>query len=173
MTTVVSLPDVTYADSLHILEIDAGDSNYNRRPKINILNEWAAYAYSGSAIFPTAVKTAIENELKRITEIIVTKGYVNDSELGSLVDILNNESHVLLILADSRWIIQQDKVLFVPENGDVILGSGAPHHNSVRYLMDKEKPELILSKIALLDDHTRGPWVRFKHSQLKSKVVEK
>lgn len=173
MTTIASFQHVTYADSLHILDLEAGDKNYNRRPKIHILNEWAAYAVCGSSIFPPAIQLAIENELRRLADIIIAKGYANHKDLGSIVDIAADESHFLLILADSRWVIQKDKLIFIPENSDVVLGTGAPHHNSIRFLIPKEEPELIMAKIALLDDGTRGPWVRFKHDQLKSKVMEK
>lgn len=172
MTTIASFQDVTYADSLHVLEIDSGDKNYARRPKIRLLNEWAAYVISGSSIFPRAVLRAVENDLKVLAEIIVEKGYANDNDVADIAKVLNDESHILLILSDTRWIIQRDKLIYVPENSDVVLGSGAAHHNTIRYLIGKEEPEIILSKLALLDDFTRGPWVRFKHSQLKSKVVE-
>lgn len=172
MTTIASFQDVTYTDSLHVLEIDAGDKNYTRRPKLRILNDWAAYAISGSSIFPRAVLHTVESDLKALVETIVEKGFANDSDISNMAKVLNDESHILLILADTRWIIQQNKLIYVPENADVVLGTGGSHHNTVRYLIGKEEPEVILSKLALLDDHTRGPWVRFKHSQLKSKVVE-
>lgn len=172
MTTIASFPDATYADSLHILELQAGDNCYNRRPKIKILNEWAAYAISGSSIFPKAVLKAIEAELALITETIINKGFANADDVATLVSMVQDESHILLILADSRWVVQNDTIVFIPDNSDVVLGSGGPHHNSLRYQLENESREVVLSKIVLLDDHTRGPWVRFRHSQLKSKVQE-
>lgn len=171
MTTIASFSGVTFADSLHILKIESGDDNYIRRPKLHILNEWAAYAISGNAMFPPAIKLAIETELKRIIDIIIEKGFANASDIGMLHGLITDDAHILVILNNSRWVIQDKEIVYIPEDQDIFLGSGASHYNSLRFMRDDTAPEVLLSKLVLLDGQSRGPWIRFEHSKLKSKTI--
>lgn len=166
MTTIASFPDCTYADSLHLIELSAGDNNYNRRPKIHILNPNAAFAFTGTAIFPEAVIKAIRAELEECVDKIRTKGFIGGSDGEIICDILGPDSTVLLILRDTRWVIGDKKVTFIPSNMDCVLGSGGPHQNSLRFLQPTETREMILSRLVLMDDFSRGPWVRLKHKVL-------
>lgn len=166
MTTIASFPDCTYSDSLHLIELSAGDNNYNRRPKIHILNKHAAYAFTGTAIFPAAIIKAITTELEECVEKVRTKGYIGGNDGKTIMAIMGPDTTVLLILRDSRWVIGDDKITYIPENMDCVLGTGGPHQNSLRFLQPLESREMILSRLVLLDDYSRGPWVRLKHNVL-------
>lgn len=177
MTTIVSTRDITYADSLHRVQVerDWSPDYYDRKIHIMPCGRMA-YAVSGNSYFSKVHTDMLNVELQLIINQYGKTGYLNKeiftTNLKNLfgVDAFGAETNVLLIFKNERYMINEGDVVLIPPQALVTLGTGSAVTRTlfdVHYESTEFTPEQLLTYAVQTDGLTGGPWIRLRHNILK------
>lgn len=177
MTTIVSAKDVTYADSLHRVNVarEWSPDYYDRKIHITACGR-LAFAICGNSHFAKPHMDIFHVELQLIINQYTEQGFLNSDilteRLKSLfgIDKMGAETNLLLIFRDARYLINEGDVTLVPPQALVTLGTGSGVTRTlfdVHYGSEEFTPEQLLSYAIQTDGLSSGPWIRIKHEILK------